>query len=561
VKAVIYPARLGIAVRFSLICACAGCAAQTDTGATSSTEVPAGPTGGTGGSAPTRPRTDSGATATGGRAGASFGAANVAGTPMNPSAAGQAPLAMAGNNGLPGGASSGAAAPSSGTGGANSAAGGSTPGGGTSGTVAGAMSGGGGAAPAAGSAGAGHKRDHCIDGYEPHPADNMMKDGYAVYVKNGQADVTVQPEVIQWMTQNVWQEAHFQWHNIRRCNPPPGGLGKSEIRGGLDICKYTELVPADQENEGPGDGLQFLAMHRHMIQSLRQLFPKHAEQFQGWERFPQSKADLPVEWQAEWTPFTGAEAQNLAKADNPAANLSMWPTDGDFGQWIQSTSGIHVALHFKWVRPQNSDHGLGNQYTNIDNYMFWKMHGWIDKVWDRYRAAKGKKPTDRDIQDAVLKQCREMDTYAVLIKPDLKPNPGVCTTPAPQQTGVFATTIRKIFENDRNKCTGCHGPSGGMANLSLGGSECIKSSDIVANLVNRPSINGGQFKLVVPNKPEESWLYLKVTNRAATAGCTPTATAQCNTGSMPQGSPTITFTAEEQEALRKWIADGAMAPQ
>jgi hypothetical protein len=489
----------------------------------------------------------------GGGPGASFGGANVAGTLANPNTGGHGALGTGATIGIPGGAGS-AAAPSGGGGGPGGAVGGSSPGGGAPGTVSGAGG-------AAGSAGAGHKRDHCIDGYEPHPADDMMKAGYAVYVKNNQADTTVQPEVIQWMTQNVWQEAHFQWHNIRRCNPPPGGFGKSEVRGGLDICKYTELVPEDQENEGPGDGLQFLAMHRHMIQSLKQLFPKHTEQFEGWEHFPQSKTDLPAEWQGEWTAFTGVAAQNMAKADDPATNISMWPTEGDFGQWIQSTSTIHGALHFKWVRSQNGDHGLGNQYTNIDNYLFWKMHGWIDKVWDRYRAAKGKKPTDQDIKDAVLKQCREMDTYAVLIKPDLKPNPDACTTPAPQQTGVFATTIRKIFENDRNKCTGCHGASGGMANLSLGGDPCIKSSDIVAKLVNQPSVNGGQFKLVVPNKPEESWLYLKVTNKAATAGCTPTATAQCNTGSMPQGSPTITFTPEEQEALRQWIADGAVAPQ
>jgi hypothetical protein len=36
---------------------------------------------------------------------------------------------------------------------------------------------------------------------------------------------------------------------------------------------------------------------------------------------------------------------------------------------------------------------------------------------------------------------------------------------------------------------------------------------------------------------------------------------QCNTGLMPQGSTSVTLTQTEQDALRKWIQDGAEAPQ
>jgi hypothetical protein len=158
-------------------------------------------------------------------------------------------------------------------------------------------------------------------------------------------------------------------------------------------------------------------------------------------------------------------------------------SEGAFGQWIQSTSQLHGALHFAWVRTMNDDHGLGNQFANIDNYMFWKMHGWIDKVWDRYRAAKGKKPTDQDIKDAVLAQCRQMDKLAIIVKPSLA-DPNACT-PAPRRRASSSSTIRTIFEGSVNKCTGCHGPTGPHANLTLGGSNCIKSSDIVTALVNK----------------------------------------------------------------------------
>jgi len=160
-------------------------------------------------------------------------------------------------------------------------------------------------------------------------------------------------------------------------------------------------------------------MHRHLIQSVKQLWPKHAEQFEGWEHFPTKAADVPPQWQASWTAWTASIATAGAKADYPAGHLNEagFESEGAFGQWLQTTSGLHGAMHFKWVRPTNDEHGLGNQFANIDNYLFWKMHGWMDKLWDRYRAAKGKTPNDPDIQAAVLAQCRQIDALAILVKP------------------------------------------------------------------------------------------------------------------------------------------------
>jgi len=409
-----------------------------------------------------------------------------------------------------------------------------------------------------GQAGAAHVRDHCVEGYDPDPSDATMVDGPVEYTKSNQVDLTVQPAVLDWFKARVWEQAHFQWHNIRRCKS--GGATADAAGGGVNPCKTNpELVPMNQENQGPGDGLEFLAMHRHMIQSLKQLWPKHTEQFEGWEHFPTKASDVPKQWQADWMAWMASVATNGAKADDPASHMNEmgFESEGAFGQWIQSSSGLHGALHFKWVRPNNSDHGLGNQFTNIDNYMFWKMHGWIDKVWDRYRAAKGKKPTDQDVKDAVLAQCRQMDQLAVIVKPSLGTTD---CTPAPKQSGVFVDTIRPIFESTTNKCTGCHGRVGPDANMTLGGSECVKSSDIVAALVNKTSIGGGQFKLIEPGNADKSWLYLKVTGKAATAGCTATNGGTCSTETMPRGNG-VTLTQAQQDALKKWINDGAVAPQ
>ncbi|KYG02224.1 hypothetical protein BE21_05495 [Sorangium cellulosum] len=457
-----------------------------------------------------------------------------------------------------------------GAGGATSVASGSGPSTSSSATTTSASGG-----PAVGSGGGGdssgtgvtHPKDHCLDGFDPHPSDATIKDGPAEFAKNGQVDLTVQPEVIAWMQENEWQAAHFEWHSIRRCGP--GALGGMSR---VDICNSSVPVPSDQECKTTGDGFQFLAMHRHMIQSLKQLWPNHSEQFEGFDKFPTSAEELPQQWRADFRPWSATTIANAKIADeiDKPENLSRFPDEGAFGMWLQcftgqaipgasvTASGLHGELHFKWVRSNNTDHGLGNQFTNIDNYMFWKLHGWIDKVWEKYRVAKGLSPDDQKLKDAVAAQCYEMDAIARVINPELNPDP---VDPLPTESGVFHNSVRPIFEGMVNKCSGCHAaPSTGpQAGLSLGGE--ISSADIVAGLVNKPSRGGGQFKLVVPGDPEQSWLYRKVAGTAASAGCRPSATASCNTGVMPQSADNKpTLTSAELATLRQWIQDGAPAP-
>ena len=92
-----------------------------------------------------------------------------------------------------------------------------------------------------------------------------------------------------------------------------------------------------------------------------------------------------------------------------------FPTEGDLGKFIQcggmanGASSIHGALHFKWV-VNASPYSLGKQPVNIDNYMFWKLHGWIDKIWERYRVAKGLTADEPKLVQALIDQCREMHT-------------------------------------------------------------------------------------------------------------------------------------------------------
>ena len=423
--------------------------------------------------------------------------------------------------------------------------------GGTSGVAAGGVATGS-AGAAAGAGGATHVRDHCVDGYDPDPSDaSLSTDGPSDYVESGQTDTVVQPPVLAWMQAHVWESAHFEWHSIRRCT---AGTSQSKI----NICSHTELIPANQECLSDGDGLEFLAMHRHMLQSLKQLWPKHQEQFTGFAKFPQSASDVPAEWRDAWSSFSSQELANAKIADeiDKPENLAKFASEGAFGRWLQcqapSYSGLHGALHFKWVRTQNTTHGLGNQLTNIDNYMFWKLHGWIDNVWEKYRVAKGLAPDDQALKDQLASQCYQMDKLASLIDP--KQVQGPDNTALPQESGVFHTQVRPMFENMTTKCSGCHGTEGPEAGMTLGGH--VSSADIYKNLVNVQATTGGEFVRVKPGDPEHSWLYLKAAGMAASAGCTATS---CKTDAMPPTGSAKPTTAELQ-ALYDWIKSGAPAP-
>jgi hypothetical protein len=463
-----------------------------------------------------------------------------------------------------GGGTSGAASSSSGAGGApvTGTAGALTAGGASNASGAPGTAGQGGAAQAT--------HDHCVYGYDPHPSDATMKDGPAEFYPAGKTDpslvdLTVQPEVLSWMQSHFWQAAHVEWHAIRTCSLPGGPRGSK-----VNICQFTDMIPVDQNCQSTGDGYQFLLFHRHMLEALKQLWPKHSEQFSAFPKFPQSAEDVPAQWRSAWKPFNATDLANakIAEEIDKPENLALFPDEGALGFWLQcnmgasikgfnlKSSGLHGDLHMHWVRQGNTEHGLGNTSSNIDNYMFWKLHGWMDNVWEKYRVAKGLKRTDPKYVDDMRAQCREMDIEAEFCRTGIKP--GQMTEPLPVESGFFHEKVRPIFEAAANKCSGCHSAAGPEAGLSLGGQ--ISSKDIVAALVNQQAIGGGQFKRVVPGKPEQSWLYLKIT--AMTSSCSATSAGQCFPGPMPPSADgKTTVSADDVAIVRQWIMDGAPGPK
>lgn len=446
----------------------------------------------------------------------------------------------------------------------------------------GAPTGTGGAATGSGGDWGGHY-DHCKQGYLPHPsdADAAMVDGPAEFIDSqwpDEVDLTLQPQVLSFMGEHHWEAAHVEWHAIRGCSS-----GQGNALSNINICDQVPLIPANQNCRDKGDGYEFLVFHRHMIQALKQLWPNHSEQFTAFTKFPVPD-DLPPQWKArlEAEPWTEDELAvgKIGDEMHLEENYSRFADEGELGYWLQcfynSTPtafsapnmpwvGIHFSLHDKWNHAHNTAHGLNNGDANINNYMFWKLHGWIDGVWEKYRDAKGLPKDDPKLTADLEASCYEMDTYIALLGDEPIPDDG----PLPVESGVFHEQVRPLFENQVTKCSGCHGASasGAAAALSLGGH--ISSADILTGLVNQTAYGGGQYKLVVPGKPLESWLYLKVAGLApapptgSLGACVGTADNACRTGVMPPrgGSDnTPTLGAAELQIIYDWIAAGAAGP-
>ncbi len=385
-----------------------------------------------------------------------------------------------------------------------------------------------------------------------------MGESFATYDEAGQTDATVQPEVIEWMERNVWQEAHFQWHQVRRCGG--GGFGGFGDQGLIDPCSYPDMLPEANECENARDGYEFLVMHRHMIQSLKQLWPNHTEQFEGWDKFP-SEADYPELLRQYYSEWPDAVKQDADIADNIDQHMDMFADEGELGQWLQCGSlqggvgmgSLHGSLHFNGYPQQNQGHSVANQRRNLDAYLFWKLHGWIDKVWEKYRIANGQTPDEPKLRDELIAQCREMDALAALIDPTLPGPGGGPVEEIGEEEGYFHEVVRPILSD--NKCDTCHG-AGEEAGLRLGYQ--ISSADIVARLVNADAAYASGYKLVVPGDPDNSWLYLKMSGGSVSSGVQCQGVMNCAQRMPPTMGQTVPQ--EDLDKVRQWILDGAPAP-
>jgi hypothetical protein len=225
-------------------------------------------------------------------------------------------------------------------------------------------------------------------------------------------DERIPEEIVAWMTHHGWGEHHDQWHFERRWDFWHAIAALPQRPAWVD-----ELIREAQEKgwtrspiqEGePGNGEDFLFMHRAMIQVLLDNFPQHVHFFRGWNSPPQDASSIedPVPQDppgAPPNPSKGAFDPNMAAAITKIeARTPPFATDDEFGLFVETRSrpvpgnpratspdaetGIHNYLHNRWS-DDDSPINLGDPTVNIFNMRFWKLHGWIDHFWWRFRRA------------------------------------------------------------------------------------------------------------------------------------------------------------------------------
>jgi len=277
---------------------------------------------------------------------------------------------------------------------------------------------------------------HCEQrlAYPPAPQNDDPGELEIVTFGDGAQDVRMPAGVVEWLGERGWPQQHDDWHRIRRWDQGCGlsnatPEGPDGMEGTDDDCASAKtlrdegLWRAPLQENAPGDGYAFLAMHRHMLEGARQAFPDHPELFAGWREVPRSQEhpENPMPWRGvRWS--TG-QLEAIEKLEHIEDHLDEFPTEDDLARYIQapfvwtednpsefqsdSSAGLHFMLHAQWS-VQGSPVLLGNGLGVVENRVFWQLHAWIDDVWERYRVAKGVGEDDEAYLAEMRAQCEEM---------------------------------------------------------------------------------------------------------------------------------------------------------
>lgn len=236
------------------------------------------------------------------------------------------------------------------------------------------------------------------------------------------ADPRMPEEMIAWMTARNWGSHHEQWHVERRWDfwHALAAQGDSDATEVVEYAQAKGWGRASPQEGERGNGLEFLGMHRAMLLLLLEQFPQHRGYLQGWPTPPQDPADTndPVPSGKAFDPEK-AEAVNIIEAQP-----GLFDSEDSFGIFVETNlrptpgnplqrspdprTGIHNWLHNRWT-DTTSDINLGDPTVNTFNARFWRLHGWLDAQWTRFRAAKGLSDNDSTYKNLIAEYRKMME--------------------------------------------------------------------------------------------------------------------------------------------------------
>ncbi|HTL37818.1 MAG TPA: hypothetical protein VL326_32025 [Kofleriaceae bacterium] len=228
------------------------------------------------------------------------------------------------------------------------------------------------------------------------------------------ADPLLMPKVtVDYLKTHKWGMMHLKWHTERRWDLMPASS--------LDYAKQHGWTRSTLQEGMTGNGIEFLAMHRMMMQMLIEEAPTTKKYFAGWTTPPTDPRDtrdpLP---DGATDPFDDTMLMTIDRLEN---HLDTFTSDDELGRYIETSlrptklqpnrrttdksAGIHNYIHNRFADP-SSKIDVGDPTVNLQNKRFWRLHGWIDRIWTKYRALKGLTDDDPVYGAAMRKAMAEM---------------------------------------------------------------------------------------------------------------------------------------------------------
>jgi hypothetical protein len=233
-------------------------------------------------------------------------------------------------------------------------------------------------------------------------------------------DRSLPREIVQFERRNAWGCMHREWHDTRQWDLI-AKAGATSPRF-VFVTKKGWKRYAVQEGAS-GNGLEFLAMHRAMLGILRITFPASAPLFAGWKTPPLvATVDDPLPATTSGLkPFNSNMQQALTRL---TSQLGTFATDDALGLYVQSqlrwtaadvaarspdpTTGVHAYFHMRFDDPKSAIR-MQRFNRNLESEVFWKVHGFIDGLWTKNRAARGlSDATDATYASAMNHACMHM---------------------------------------------------------------------------------------------------------------------------------------------------------
>jgi hypothetical protein len=236
----------------------------------------------------------------------------------------------------------------------------------------------------------------------------------------GTTDRALPEAILQFGRQLQWGCKHRHYHDTRQWDFIIDDPNQAARVAYMQKMNWTRAVIVEG---APGSGLEFLAMHRAMLGTLRDRFPAHADLFKGWATVPtESTAADTV---PPGTPLAGAFWPSmLATIARLETALETFASEDAFGNFIDTQhlptaadplartteqgAGLHTYVHLRFDDAR-SPIRMQRFSRNLESETFYRLHGWVDRIWTQWRKAHGRDDkTDAAYGEAMRHACVHM---------------------------------------------------------------------------------------------------------------------------------------------------------